>query len=145
MEQIVVRDGRWLYGDRVCDGPDGAYRLFRDEWNASVGRVAFRRLNRLGSRRERVHGHGFVFSGEWDRPEVRCVVTARLLGLVCGSYCRIAGCGCVPDGLDDESVYRWLDAVFECGSGLLRTVYERRKPTIKGYGRKEKQTGEALL
>lgn len=138
MEQIVVSDGRWFYGDRECDGADGAYRLFRDEWNASVGRVASRRLGRLGSRRERVHGYGIVFSGDWDKPEIRGVSRVFLMGLVCGSYCRMLDLGCVPDGLDDDGVYEWLDALFERGGGLLRTVSDRRdrrKPTKKRYGR----------
>ena len=137
MEQVTRRDGVLYYGERRCKGPDEVYALFRDDYNASCGRVAFRRLGRVGQRTERIHGCGFDFA-EGARPEgdgfrrygrLRCWMG----GLVGLSYSRITGLqayGHVPDEIFDE----WLDWAFTRGSGGLMTLGSR-----KGTGRKSKR------
>ena len=126
MEQIVKRDGRIYYGDWLCSDADGAYRLFRNEYNASCERSAFLRLNRLGQREERIHGYGFVFSHplsfKRDDGGTGGKTRVRILGLVDISYCRIVGCKDWPDNLSDDEFEKWLDWAFSRGSGALRTV-----------------------
>ena len=123
MEQIVRKDGRIYYGDWLCSDADGAYRLFRSDYNASCGRSAFRFLNRLGQRSERIHGYGFDYGpgtvpvpcGNQKRTPV------RILGLVGSSYCRTVGLWDIPFDTEEE-IERWLDWAFSRGSGALRTV-----------------------
>ena len=131
MEQITKVDGRYYYGDKLCSGPEDIYRRFRDDYNAGVGRAAYRRLSRLGSRKERVHEFGFVFDKPSDESEDRYSrVRLTLLGLVCGAYCWIADCSYVPEDIFED----WIDAVFARGSGL---VWKTGKSI--GSGRKDKR------
>lgn len=129
-----MRDGRYYYGESECDGPDGAYRRFRDSWNGSVGRAAYKRLNRVGSRRERIHGRGFVFVEPFARTGNGIVVPVTLLGLVTTSYCWSIDGRDIP-GVCDDDVWGWVDRILERGSGMTRSVTERRKPIKKRYGR----------
>lgn len=122
MEQIVRKDGGIYYGELLCDDADHAYRLYRNDYYAAIGRKAFLRLNRLGQREERIHGYGFVFAEERTAPvHSGGRITARLLGLVGISYCRIFGTGEIHTRTDDE-FERWLDWALSRGSGVLRTV-----------------------
>lgn len=119
MEQIERRGGVYYYGDKRCHNADDAYRCFRDEYNRSVGRAAYRRLSRLGSRKERVHEFGFVF----DRDEPKMGYSNEklnliLLGLVCGSYCWMSKS--LPMDMSEEEQQRWFDIVLRKGSGLVR-------------------------
>ena len=122
MEQITRKEGKYFYGERECYGVDDAYCHFRDEYNMSVGRIAFKRLSRLGSRKERVHGRGFVFSEEPKDPGLHhSTVPIRLIGLVCGSYCWILGRWDMPWRVDDDNYEQWLDWAFSRNSGALVT------------------------
>lgn len=126
MEQIIRKDGVYRYGGKECESVDEAYRMFREDYHGSIGRKAFSRLDRLGQRRERMHGKGFCFC-EADRrfleekfrgfPKRRCY----LLGLVGISYCWI---GDVPDIDDAED---WLDWAFMKGSGGMSYAGKKDK------------------
>lgn len=126
MAEVVRKDGRIYYGEQLCEDADHAYRLFRNEYHASVGRKAFLRLNRLGQREERIHGYGFTFSHpvsfERDDGGTSGKARVRILGLVGISYCRIMGCWEWPDNLSESEFERWLDWALSGGSGALRTV-----------------------
>lgn len=130
MEQITKVDGKFYYGIKQCYNADDAYCRFRDSYHDSIGRVAFKRLSRLGSRRERVHGYGFVFRDNGGDPgRYSGTVRVRLLGLLCGSYCRMLGGWDIPGGMDDEQFEPWLDWAFSSGSGALklyRTINKRK-------------------
>ena len=132
MEQITKIDGKYYYGNQVCTGPEDIYRRFRDDYNAGVGRAAYRRLSRLGSRKERVHEFGFVFDKPADKSKVQLDFRFRLslLGLVCGSYCWIADCSFIPEDCFDE----WTDIILSKGSGLM---WKTGKGV--GTGRKDKR------
>ena len=128
MEQITKVDGKYFYGHRECYNADDAYRRFRDGYNYSVGRVAFKRLSRLGSRKERIHGYGFVFSGRVDDPGLHhSVVPVRLLGIVSGSYCRMLGQWDIPGSVDESNFDKWFDWAFSSGSGAIRLKTMREK------------------
>ena len=137
MEQITRREGKFYYGERKCRGPEDAYNRFRDDYNAACGKMAFRRLGRIGQRTERIHGSGFDFSEDCrpDGDEFRRYGRLRcwMGGLIGISYSRITGLqayGHVPDEVFD----RWLDWAFTRGSGGLITLGTR-----KGTGRNSKR------
>ena len=131
MEQIDKRNGVIYYGNQVCKDADDAYVRFRDDYHASLGRVAYLRLDRIGQRKERVHGFGFVFDPPFqDAPDefrglgrVRC----RILGFLGIAYSRIVGAWDLPEFTDEQQYERWLDWAFSKGSGALRTVGRRNK------------------
>lgn len=128
MEQITKRDGRYYYGQHECSGIDDVYRRFRHDYHESLGKEAFKRLNRLGSRRERVHEFGFVFDdGPVNVGVLHGLVPTRLLGLSAGSYCRMLGGWDIPGGMDDEQVEKWIDWVFSKDSKCLRLVGMNQK------------------
>lgn len=133
MEQITKNDGKFYYGEKRCYGVDDAYCRFRDEYNASLGRMAWRRLSRLRPRKERVHGYGFVFDGGLPDPGINHgVVRTRYLGFVCGAYSRMLGGWDIPSGVDDDNFDEWFDWAFSSGSGALRLVKTpRNKPLNK--------------
>ena len=122
MEQIVRRDGRIYYGERPCRDAEEAYELFRNEYHASIGRQAFLRLNRLGQRKERIHGFGFDFAkpvGSGDEFRKYGTIHYGLLGRIGISYSRIFGIqeyGRVPE----EEFDGWFDWAFSRGSGALK-------------------------
>lgn len=123
MEQITKKGGDYFYGDRICPNVDDAYKLFRDDYHRLLGKRVYRRLNRIGQREERIHGFGFVFDvkRKYDGPFHNRVDT-RLLGLVCGSYCRILGEWDLPEGIGVDGFEDWFDWAFSAGSGALRLV-----------------------
>ena len=122
MVEIVRRDGRIYYGDRPCRNAEEAYEFFRNEYHASIGRQAFLRLNRIGQRKERVHGFGFDFAkpvGGGDGFRKYGTVCYELCGRVGISYCRVFGIneyGHIPEKEFDE----WFDWAFSRGSGVLK-------------------------
>lgn len=134
MEKITKRDGIYYYGERRCSGADDVYRHFRDGYHASLGRAAYRRLGRLGSRTERVHEFGFVL----DRPSSRVDADGHgklrltLLGLVCGSYCWIASE--IPQEMTEAEQMSWIEWALTKGSG---GVWKTGK--AKGSGRKDRR------
>lgn len=124
MKDIVRKDGRLYYGNDLCKSADDAYRRFRKDYHESLGRNVHIRLDRLGHRKERIHGYGFVFSdgnsfGECfkDYGRTRCYI----LGLMGLSYVRSIG---IWDYrmIPDEQFEDWLDWVFAKGSKALKTV-----------------------
>ena len=131
MEQITKRDNVYLYGGRPCRDAEEAYGRLRDDYHRSLGRVAYKRLDRLGSRQERVHGYGFVFSGQRARDlelfgtgrDER--IPVRIIGLVAGSYGRILGGWDIHCG--DEEFDDWFDYIFRKGGDNLKTVGKRQK------------------
>ena len=130
MEQITSHDGVFYYGGQRCDDIEDLYQRFRRDYHDSIGRKAFRRLDRLGQRKERVHGFGFVFGDRegmvyGQQPRRECF----LLGLVNVSYCWIVGLSDVRD----ESVDAYVDRLFEKGSGMLKFIGKR-----SGLGRTSK-------
>jgi hypothetical protein len=134
MEQITRLDGVFYYGEIRCSCADDVYRRFRDDYHASLGRAAYRRLGRLGSRKERVHEFGFVFDGPSRKGYCSdtCRLSLELLGLVCGSYCWIAT---VPQHMTDDEQSEWLDVVLSKGSGLIRKTGKG-----KGTGRRDRRS-----
>lgn len=126
MEQIIKKDGQIFYGKEKCLDAESAYCKFREDYHASIGRKAFLRLNRLGSRQERIHGFGFSFSSAVPPFVSDTRVPYRILGLVGISYCRIVGGWDIPCRTEDE-FERWLDWAFSRGSGTLRLVGKNDK------------------
>ena len=102
MEQITRVDGRLYYGTKQCMSVDDAYSRFRDDYHRSLGREKSNRLDRLGQRKERIHGFGFVFSGD--------VSDLERFGGGKRYRCRLMG-------LDD-----WLDWIFSRGNKSLITT-----------------------
>lgn len=118
MEQITKKDGVFYYGGTRCNDAEDVYRRFRDGYHASLGRSAYRRLGRIGTRKERVHEFGFIF--DEPVPRVGDILQGKLrlhlLGLVCGSYCWMTGE--LPQHMTDEEQLDWFDYVLSKGSGL---------------------------
>lgn len=134
MEKIIKRDGIYYYGERRCSGADDVYRHFRDGYHASLGRAAYRRLGRLGSRTERVHEFGFVLDGPSSAVDTDGYGKLRLtlLGLVCGSYCWIASE--IPQEMTEAEQMSWIEWALTKGSG---GVWKTGK--AKGSGRKDRR------
>ena len=127
MEQITRRDGVYYFGDRRCIDVEDAYRRFRDEYHESLGRAVYKRLDRIGQRKERIHGFGFDFDCGYGNLSDRYGRTRyRLLGLVDISYCRLVGMWDYP-ALSDNEFDGWLDWAFSRNSGGLTMVGRRQK------------------
>lgn len=138
MEQITRKDGRIYYGSEPCESVNDAYSRFRDDCHVALGRERSNRLDRLGQRRERIHGFGFVFSdgvpgmakfGGGRR--YRC----RLMGLVGISYVRGIGLWDYAD-VEDADFDEWLDWVFSRGNRLLATTGVRDRVGRTGRRRR---------
>lgn len=127
MEQITKRDGDYYYGERRCDNADEAYGFLREDYHKSLGKQFYKRFDRVGQRKERIHSFGFFFD-EDSKPKVRIEhrVKYRMLGLVGIHYYRIVGVWdykeVSADGFDE-----WFDAAFSQGSGTLRLVGRKDK------------------
>lgn len=122
MEQITSHNGRLYYGNKECRNADEAYTLFRRDYHESLGRNVYRRLNRLGNRKERVHEFGFVFSGT-NHKGAECYFPKHSIrywmGLVLLCYCRFTGVWEYRD-VTDGSFDAWFDWAFSKGSRALR-------------------------
>lgn len=130
MEKITKREGCYYYGENRCQDADDAYERFRNDYHESLGKRVYRRLNRVGQRVERVHEFGFCFAGEWrtGSPDVQPrLVSTRLLGLVCGSYCRMLGEWDIPGEVRELDFEEWYDRTFSAGSKALRLVGRKAK------------------
>lgn len=128
MEQIVKRDGKIYYGSVECLNADDAYRKFRDDYNVALGKRYYQRLGRLGARKERVHGFGFVYDGEPDLPGVTGgLVPTRLLGIAAGAYCRMLGSWDIPGGMDEDEFWLWFQWAFRKNGGAVRLVGRKDK------------------
>lgn len=135
MEKVVRIDGRIYYGREICSDVDHAYRLLRDDYHRELGKAVYRRLNRLGRRKERVHGFGYVFEPGTSFPDFpKRLVPARLLGIAAGAYCRSVDGRDLPCGMGDDEFWQWVDWAFRKGAGIVRLVGRK-----EGYGRTSKR------
>lgn len=135
MEQITKKYGRYYYGEEECENADACYRRFRADYHRSIGKAVKLRLNKSGSRKERIHGYGCYFSNPGK--VLSCAhwtgrVRYRILGITGISYCRIIGSWDMPE-LTEEEVDHWLDWLFLAGNKALLLTGKR-----KGSGRKSK-------
>lgn len=136
MEQITKREGVYYYGKEKCSDADECYRLFRTDYNKSVGRAVKLRINRAGARRERIHGYGSFYT----RPDIvflnapfKCRTRYRILGITDISYCRVIDRSDMPECLTEENIFDWIDWIFLAGNKALQLTGKRR-----GTGRKSK-------
>lgn len=135
VETIVRKDGRYYYGDVECFDVDDAYRRFRDDYHKELGKRAYQRLGRVGSRKERVKFSGTFYERQPECPIVHTgVVPVWHLGIIAGSYCRMLRGWDIPGGMDDEQLERWLEWAFAQGSGALRLTGRK-----SGVGRTSKR------
>ena len=135
MEQVTKKDGVLYYGEQRCGTIDDVYRRFRDEYNSLVGRAAYKRLSRVGSRSERIHEFGFVFDTPSDKDKGLPwgKHTLKLLGLVCGSYIWDLDASRFPD-MEEQELMSVLDSILEKGSKMMRKTGK----TV-GSGRNDKR------
>lgn len=113
MEQIVSREGKLFYGRYECSNSDDAYRMFRDDFHVSIGRMAYRRLD-AAERTERLHGFHVYYSNtlqktldkEFGKPVKR--IPYRFMGMANISYCRGISGKDTPN-LEEEAYWRWFD------------------------------------
>ena len=135
MEQIVRRDGVLYYGKRRCNSASDAYRLFQEDHDRAVVRAAYNKLGRLGQRKERIHGFGFVRPWDDEVPGEEFLslgqVPYRIMGILGISYCRIVGIWDIPP-MSEEKFERWFEWAFTKDSGGL--VLRGRK---EGFGRRK--------
>ena len=133
MEQVRRINGTIYYGDKQCIDIDDAYCRFRDDYNRSLGKAVHFRLDRLGLRKERVHGFGIVRENFFV-PK-RCGpdrVRYRLLGLVNLCYWWSVDITSVKE----EDYEDWLDYAFTKGACVLMYVgkanrkKKKKKPII---------------
>lgn len=130
MEKIIRSGGVLYYGELPCRNPAEAYKRFRDDYNTSLGNNVKSRLNRVGDRRERQHGFGFVLEEDYSNELKRRftdydAVDIRLLGLVGLSYCwRISGAAF--EHIDESEFDVWLDWVLDHSNRRARRFRGRR-------------------
>lgn len=114
------------YGKDPCISIEEAYCRFRDDYNLSLGKGVHLRLNRVGQRKERVHGFRSYY------PEFRSNylgekfdgygrVACRLLGIVGIAYVHIIGCWDYPD-LPEEDLWDFFDWMLDKNSDGLKVV-----------------------
>lgn len=140
MEQIARRDGVYHYGDIPCLNADEAYRLFRNDYHASLGKRVYRRLD-ARAREERVHGFHVYYTDEYQKAlddefgkmmegvQVPC----HILGISGISYCYAINGNDCPN-LEEEQHYRWLDwALSHYGTAI------KLKGRKSGMGRTSKR------
>ena len=124
MEQIILRNGALYYGEKRCRTIDDAYKYFRKDYHTALGKETHGRLDRLGQRKERIHGYGFVFSGQTGLDELfhgYKKIDCMIMGLMGISYVRVIGLwdyNKIPDDLFED----WFDWAFTKGNKALRTV-----------------------
>ena len=138
MEKIEKRDGYFYYGDKRCVNADDAYRLFKQDYHRALGKRVYRRLERLGTRMERVHGFGIDFTQEYSDELARRFsgygrVRCRIMGIVGISYCRMVGIWDMPD-VDDDEFPAYLDWLMDRRSNALYVVGRQA-----GSGRMDKR------
>lgn len=125
MEQINRTDGIYWYGKERCDDVECAYRRFREDYHRELEKAVYHRLDRIGQRKERIHGFGFVFDTDPERMDCGRV-PCRILGLARIVYFRIVGGWDIPDGSDDD-FDRWLDYAFSARYCREALVFDNRK------------------
>jgi len=139
MEKISKTDGVYYYGNIRCMDEHDAYRRFRDDYNRSLGAAVHLRLNRIGSRQERVHGFGFFFA---DKAYVRRLedefasfpkVPYRIIGFLSVSPVRMIRD--IPEFDDEEKLYRWVDWICMSGNDKLYITGRKRNVRKKRFKR----------
>lgn len=134
MEQVKRIDGVLYYGLHRCVDIEDAYCRFRDDYNTAIGKAVHLRLDRLGLRKERVHGFGIVRTGSYVPKRCGPVtrVKYRLLGLI--NLCYWWSVDVSP--VSEDEFEDWVDYAFTKGSGALTYVCKtnrrkkKRKPII---------------
>ena len=130
METITARDGEIYYGTHRCKNASEAYKLFRKDYNDSVGKSVYLTLARLGQRKERIHGFGFEWEEGsepvWEEPFGYKRVSYRILGLSGIHYWRSVGSDDFPD-LDEETLWRWFFWAFTDVRVALKYSGTRKK------------------
>ena len=128
MEQIVRKNRVYYYGEVECFNVDDAYWRWREDYHKKLGRAVYRRLGRVGTRKERVHGWGFVYDKE---PVLSGVpgelVPTRLLGLIQGSYCRMFGAWDLPGGVGDDEFDEWVEWALSERTRAVRMIGRKQK------------------
>ena len=129
MEKITRREDGLYYGERRCASADEAYQLYREDYHSSLGKRVYRRLNRLGSRKERIHGFGIDFIQEYsdelaNRFERYGRAKCRIMGIVGISYCRMVGIWDLPN-VNDDDFPAYLDWLLDRRSNALYVVGRR--------------------
>lgn len=129
MAEIIKHDGIYTYRDKDYVSADSVYEAYRYDYHKSLGKAVHNRLDRIGSRKERVHGFGFIFSdseqGSSQNTYSRSY-NCRLLGLMGICYVRTIGVWDYSD-ITDEEFDEWFDYVFSRGSGKIRTLGVNKK------------------
>lgn len=134
MEQITKVNGALYYGTEKCVDIDEVYSRFRDDYNRSVGKAVHLRLDKLGLRKERVHGFGITWKDscvpEQCGPTTK--VKYRLLGLINLCYWWSVDVSPVDENIFED----WIDYAFTKDSKALMYVgkanrrKKKRKPMI---------------
>lgn len=131
MEQITKRDGYVYYGEHKCADIDDAYERFRMDYHKSLGRKTSWRLDRIGRRRERIHGFGCVFTDESAPREQQYFPRGRqkifLLGLVDIHYFWIMHLE--DNGMTDDQQFDYIDWLMMKGNKTLMFVDRKKKNT----------------
>ena len=134
MAEITKIGGWYYYKNQICHNADEVYLKFRKDYNESQGRNSYKYLQHLVPREERAHDTGIVFSVGCEPrgfPEEK--VECYQLGLVEGSYTKILS---VPDYLDEDEAFEWIDWIFRQGGRNLRMVGRKQRTGRTGTGRK---------
>ena len=131
MDEITRKDGEYYYGSIRCKSVDDAYCRFREDYHEEIGRRAYRRLNRVGQRQERIHGCGFDFTEDYSNELARKYagygrVRCWIMGLVGISYCRMVGIWDWAD-IDDDAFWEYLDWLFDRRSNATYVVGKNYK------------------
>lgn len=128
MEEMTLRNGTIYYGDKACASADSAYKLFRNDYNASVGRRRNRQLNRIGTRKDRTRGWGAYYDVAVEPPAgyEGVMVPSRLMGIVATAYCRMIGSWDIPD-MSEEDTEKFMDWICSHGNRNLRLVGRNEK------------------
>ena len=126
MKEIRKDDISYIYGDERLYSAEDVYAKLQKEYNNAKGRSAYNRLNRLGQRKERVHGTWSYYSQDYDFgnfPDVK--IKGYFLGLIGTTYCKTIGAWDIPYEIDDYEA--WSDWIFRKGGKELRIVGTRLK------------------
>lgn len=129
MEQIVKKNGQLYYGSLHCNTINDAYNAFRKDYHTMLGKSVYRRLDRLGQRKERLHSYGFVFDDDLQSTELLGIkhrYNCYILDKVDLGYVRTIGCWEYSD-ISESDFEKWLDWVYTRGGGRLRTLDVRVK------------------
>lgn len=120
----------YFYGRTICCSINDVYQKFCEDYNKELGRqVSSLGLDRVGRRKERIHGFGFVFVGGnsfGDRFMKYKRTNCYIEGLMQISYVRMIGIWDYPP-ISSNDFEDWLDWIFSRGNKWLRTVGTKQK------------------